>query len=748
MTRQATDGRPGTAPALALVHHGHQHLITDGYDNHEGLSEVLESFGAVLALHLRYRVPLNLHLSGTLLEAAAWHAPDFFGWVEALRDEGLVEVLGSAYSQPVMTLFGAKHNRRQVEEELALVEHHLGVGPGAVSGFWVPERVWDTAALAPLLAARDLANGGFRYVLLDDRLAYPAAERAGFDRGTAPGRSPLPASAAGPPPGPSLAAGISPDGTGDGRHLQPWRIDGGRGLVALPISGDLRYAIPPRDQAAWRLLFGTLDAVRGAGDGALALYADDLEKTAAVGPWAGRTWHRADVDAYEGLLRWLATTDKVDTVLLGPWLAAHPPRVARVVDPGTFYELASGGAGDDYQRWWSSAPYAPYRAHLQRLEATLDAGPPVSGRPVHRTSANGSPVNGSPGNGSLGNGPSANGSVPGPARRLWELAWSQLMAAAYETAWHGLGAGPDEPAPWARAAASHARAASHTVAAACFSLPATRTPDIPGTSGAPRTSSIPRVWGAPGFTTPRAWSSDLDDDGEVEVVLANERLFAVLSPRFGGRLVALFDLEAGALVVGNPADDWNWQEDLHRYMEIPANHPGALADVGHENERWELVATRTGDAGVEAQLRHIEAGSALFGSTKTFRLRPGAVELEVVYELTDAPERFRIELGLSPDYLTLLREGRAAVRTLHAGRRRGFAAGAAAVWVELPDGEPVVWESPPPRAAGHVLVLRAAAYRTSFALRLGVGEPSPPEEIDLRVAAPGRRLSAQPAGPG
>ncbi len=715
---------PGTAPALALVHHGHQHLITDGYDNHEGLSEVLESFTAVLALHLRYRVPLNLHLSGTLLQAAAWHAPEFFGWVEALRDEGLVEVLGSAYSQPVMTLFSPEHNLRQVAEELDLLQRHLGVEASDVSGFWVPERVWDTASLAPALCSPDLANGGYRYVLVDDRLAYPAAERAGFDRGTAPGRSPVPASAAGPPPGRPDDA-VAPNGRRDGRHLRPWRMGGAHDLVALPISGDLRYAIPPRDPAAWRLLFDTLEAVRGAGAGALALYADDLEKTAAVGPWTHGPWRRADVDAYEGLLRWLAGTDKVETVLLTPWLAAHPPTATRAVEAGTFYELAAGGAGEDYRRWWASGSYAPYRAYLERLEVTLVTGPPLSR-------------------------PSVNGSGPGPARRLWELAWLQLMAASYETAWHGLGAGPDEPAPWARATASHARSALHTVAAARFSQGSTGTEGSAGMPWASPAPDISGVWGAPDLTTPRVWSSDLDADGEIEVILANERIFAVLSPRFGGRLVALYDLHAGALVVGNPADDWNWQEELNRYMEVPANHPGALADVGHENERWELAATRfLAEGGVEAELRHVEAGSPLFGSTKRVRLLRDGSHLEVAYELADAPERFQVELGLSPDYLTLLREGRDAVRALHGARRRGFAAGAAAVWVELPEDEPLVWEPPPTRPAGHVLVLRAAAYRPSFILRLGVGDPPEPDEIDLRVAAPGQRLTApSPGGPG
>ena len=699
MTRHLGHRDSGTVPALALVHHGHQHLITDGYDNHEGLSEVLESFAAVLALHLRYRVPLNLHLSGTLMSAAAWHAPEFFGWVRALRDEGLVEVLGSAWSQPVMPLFGAEHSRRQVVEELDLLQRHLGVPAAEVAGFWVPERVWDTDALASVLRKPDLANGGYRYVMLDDRLTYPGAERAAFDRQTAPGRSPLPASASGPAPGHPPRPDEVPDTELDGRHLRPWRIAGADGLVALPISGDLRYAIPPKDPAAWRLLFETLDAVRVEGKGAVAVYADDLEKSAAVGPWTNGTWRRADVDAYEGLLRWLATTDKVETVLLGPWLAANPADATRPVEPGTFYELAAGGAGDDYQQWWTSAPYAPYRAHLEGLQAELSS-PPAPGPAANATS-------------------NGNGSGPGSGatRRLWDLAWMQLMAGTYETAWHGLGAGPDEPAPWARATASHSRAAHHTVAAARFE---------------------PR---------PGVWSVDLDGDGESEVVLANERLFAVLSPRFGGRIVALFDLVAGAMVVGNPADDWNWQEELNRYMEVPANHPGALADIGHENERWELVATRVATAGaVEAELRNVEAGSPLFGSLKRFRLGTGDAHLEMAYELIDAPERFTVELGLTPDYLTLLREGRAAVHEIHDHRRRGFAAGATAVWVELPDGQPLVWEPAPTRAAGHVLVLRVSAYRPVFVLRLGVGDPVVPEEIDLRATSSGEPLRVSQPG--
>jgi starch synthase len=693
-----------------LVHHGHQHLITDGYDNHEGLSEVLEAFSAVLALHLRYRVPINLHLSGTLLEAAAWGAPDFFQWARALHDEGLVEFLGSAYSQAVLPLFGAEHNRRQVTEHLALLRRHLGIEPVDVAGFWVPERVWDTRRLAPLIRDPDLPNGGYRWALVDDRIFYstaggPGSERARFDRTTVPHRSAYPLLGSGDAPSSAVAAAGEP-WAGDGRHLRPWSIEGAAGLVGVPMSGDLRYAIPPRDPGAWKLLHDHLRVTAEAGPGALAVYADDLEKSAAVGPWTPGRWRREGIEPYEALLRWLSTTNDVETVLLTPWLRDHPPAGSRPVDPGTFYELVAQGAGEDYQGWWASDAYAPYRRHLETVQARLVEAGPRRPDPGH--------LNGT-GDGHL---------VPGlfvdlsDRRGLLELAWKQLMAGTYETAWHGLGGAAHEIAPWARACASHARSALVTLAAEeCRRRP----------------------------VGVRAWAADLDGDGEDEVVLANDRLFAVLSPRYGGRLIALYDLAppGGRQVVGNPADDWNWQEELNRAMEVPANHPGAFADVGHENEPWVVESIAEQPSGVEVVLRHAGPDSApLLSSVKRFRLDARSDWLDADYRFTDAAEHFAVEFGLSPDYLCLLREGAIATPVGH-GRVRGFAAGQAQVWIELPPGEPLVWEPAGSRPAGHVLRLRVSAWRPDFRLRLGVGAV-PGDELDLRTVA----TRAIPSTPG
>lgn len=662
---------------LAIVQHGHQYLITEGYDNHEGILEVLDGFGAVFALHLEHRVPFNLHLSGTLIEAVAWHAPEFFDWVRTLRDEGLVEMVGSGYSQSILTLFSWEHNLRQLNETLDLYQRHLGVDPTEVRGFWVPERVWSTPKLAGLLRSDRLLNGGYDWVLIDDRLTYPStngahpmSDRRRFDVTSAPA-------------GKALAPGDGP-GPGYAEHLRPYRIEDGRGLVALPISGELRYCIPPRKEAHWDRLRQTIGVTARAGEDALAVYGDDLEKTATLGPWTSGSWRRENVTPYEHLLEELSGDHGLARpVLISEWLAANPPSSRRRVDPGTFFELAKP-AGEDYLGWWNAGTWAFYRQQLVEAEALLNSA--------------------------------------GGGSALWELAWKQLMACSYETAWHDtMGTGTQGPAPWARAVASHVRSVFVIAAAAEWAERDVRPLEIE--------------------------VADVDRDGREEVVLRNEHVYAVVTPGYGGRLVYLVHLDGagGFLVVGNPADDWNWQEDLNRFMEVPRNHPGAFADVGHENDRWEVVGARPcrGGATVEAVLGHVRGGCPLQGSLKTFRLDAGARHLEVSYRLATRTERFGVEFALSPDYLTLLRDGRAVARPVVEGRSRGFRAGPATVWVQLPAGEPVVWEHPPASECGHGLLLRATAWRGRFDLRLGVGLVPADEAIDLRDAAPVAMESAR-----
>ena len=139
------------------------------------------------------------------------------------------------------------------------------------------------------------------------------------------------------------------------------------------------------------------------------------------------------------------------------------------------------------------------------------------------------------------------------------------------------------------------------------------------------------------------------------------------------------------------------------------------------------------------RLRCVEADSPLSGSVKEYRLT-SAGRFEVAYDLAFSPERFDVEVGLSPDYLRLLRQGRTAARAWGAFRRRGVSTGDSTVWIELPDGEPVLWASSPARAAGHVLGLRLSAYRPTFRITMGTGVAAPEVEALVRQ---GRRQRAR-----
>src|SRR3990172_4645683 len=672
---------------VALVHHANQYLITEGYDNRQGILEVVEGYAAALRLHERYGVCANLHLSGALIEAIAWHCPWFLTLVRTLCAKGLVALIGGTYAENVMLMFPPAFNLRQLNEHLWLCHHHLCCPPSEVKVCWVPERVWDTARLAPVITSRQLANGGIRYVLLDDRLLYPingsysGSPRALFDStgpfdfaphslrsGTSQGKpfGSMAASPDGHRPFTSLRAGSSTTlrrlegGFGQAETYTVYRIAGANGLGIVPISANLRYWIPPRLPDHWRCLEETIEALaQDGGDDKLLVYADDLEKTAGVGGWEPGALER-----YEAFLRWIISREDVAPVLLSDWLDGRPPKGERVLEAGAFFELAQNWqAGEDYRGWWESAAWSPYRRYLASAQNAV--------RAAEREGAD---------------------------SRLLTLAWKHLLASAYETAWHDPAEGARAPAPWARAVTSHARASLVIAAAARWA------------AGARRGRS------------PSARIIDIDDDGEDEVVMRSERLYAVITPSHGGRLAYLFNLtsQGGALVIGNPTDDWNFQQELNRYMDWPPNHPGALVDVGSEHDRYQVSAVGETAPGVE--MTNVQHGSRLFGTHKSVIMAPDAPALVVCYHLPGGCGGLAVEACLSPDYYRLLREGRRGLSPSQGRTWFGFRNEDVGVWIGLACDEETFQADPAHAAAAHRFNIPIQAKPCHFHLVVGCGQ--------------------------
>ena len=234
-----------------LLHHANQLLVTDGYTHRDGITPVADAVVELVRLHERLAVPTSLHLSGTLIEALAWHRPDVLDLVKALTAEGLLEAVGGAYGEPVLPVISERAVARHLRVTAEVMERHLDVVPTSA---WVPERVWTPRT------GQLLADAGYTRTALDDRLLLPPGERAAFD-------------ATGP------------------WHTRPTALredlcrpvlDASSGLVVAPITSALRYLVPPRGRQDLDLL-AELTAPLGPDD--VLVYADDLERTCGVAGW-------------------------------------------------------------------------------------------------------------------------------------------------------------------------------------------------------------------------------------------------------------------------------------------------------------------------------------------------------------------------------------------------------------------------------------------------------------------------------
>lgn len=646
-----------TAAPIAFVHHANQFIITDGYTDRDGLSVTSAGYDAVLSLHVELGIPAALHISGPVLEAIAWHRPALLARLRGHLRSGLIHLIGGTYGENVMPLSSPRHNRRQLRAFHDLAEDLLEVPRQQLSTAWVPERVWSTGACAPPL--RDAEATGVRYqrVLLDDRLSYPLRE------GLYPNSPREAFDAIGPY---RWHADGFPESARDllrPESLAPYRIADGDGLVAVPIASHLRYLVPPHDADHLRLLNELAEDARRAPEGSLLVFADDLERVAGVAGW------EQGLERYARFLRWLARTDELQPVALDAWCDRTDPAPELPVDAGTYFELAhSHGAGEDYANWAGDARWRPYADRLSSVESALEQAEHDG----------------------------ADAGLCGLAERL-------VLLGYHETAWQDPDAGGGRaPAPWVRATAAQAANALPVLAAARWIVDA-----IP--SGL------------------RVLVTDIDEDGHDELVVSSDRLFAVVSPRYGGRLSLLVcrDIDPdgsphGRIVVGNPAEHWNFQVELHRHMETPPNHPGALAVLGSESHRHDIGRVEVTSEAAVVELIDVEPGPDR-GLTKQLLLTAGGDALVVCVRRSGLPGELRTTVALSPDYPNLLRSGRKAIRPAEGRTWWGTNTPGFEVWVAHDPAEQtgqLVNTSP---FTGHALVGAVDGCGRHLHLALGTG---------------------------
>jgi hypothetical protein len=217
------------------------------------LHQPVGNFGEVFAEHVervygplinalaeRDTLPVVAHMSGPLLDwclqqGANAPAGALLDRLGRLAADGRLELLLAGYYEPILATLPRLDRLEQIAWMAEALQRRFGTaGPG----LWLTERVWE-----PDLA-RDLADAGVRYALVDDRPFLAAGHDAS-----------------------SLAAVFRTEH--DGRLLD-----------LLPIDERLRYLVPFRPVPE---IVEALAARRAAGE-RLAVFADDAEK---FGGWPG-----------------------------------------------------------------------------------------------------------------------------------------------------------------------------------------------------------------------------------------------------------------------------------------------------------------------------------------------------------------------------------------------------------------------------------------------------------------------------
>ncbi|MDX2200579.1 MAG: hypothetical protein SF069_16610 [Phycisphaerae bacterium] len=640
-------------------------------------------FIRTLDTHQIFNVPINLHLSGSLIVAAKWavaapgddprtDGPAFLArvaeFVDLDQNDGMPGALvGGVFAEHIMPYFEGPANALSIQQFNELMLETFNLTPEDVPVMHTPERVIrsQSTGLSPLdgHTFEDIANSPYRATYLDEVTHlhwwyYPSEPWSGaFGGYEQPHHHKI-----------HKINGVYCFMINDREDQQKFGpADGGLAL-------DARFALVQKashpDTAQLTLIFDDWEALAGK----------------SFDPVQGISLENNNQWQYQQTIRWIANHPWIEVCNLNDLYRRatdpqHPQyNPAWVIDHGfgfslsiQCYEWLKHASQDSYNNWYydNNAGFPGNEQNFYNLV------PVILGEQGDYHRRFGFPVTNNAQADSLDGPKLPSGKRHGDLNTVGSLmhnAWARIAAAPignlresaelaftsliYETAWHeedygatnhyqGTSFGNPWPVPdptwdglntWALRLHNHIRSVGMITAAADWAA------DV-----------------RDGFVAPQTVveSIDLDDDGQSEYVLRNNRIYAVFE-RWGGRLVhgfAYYDaIDDAVQVIGAPM--------------VNPSEPGEEERAGQQANRCSAFK--------EMNLAYVDADFAVALGTdfvqftspdgkiiKRISLAPGAGELDAQYTNTTGSNHF-VRIGASPNVANLVFRGRADLQVVSA----------------------------------------------------------------------------------
>ncbi len=602
----------GTAK-IAWVHHGNQHISDNaslaGYHNSR------PGYWATIDSHVYNNIPVDIHMSGTLLQSYTWNQNDH-GLLNALKSNSQIELVGSAYAQHILPYVDEDMNVFALNFYKDIFSKSLAQ-PGTAGGnntnrpilIWLPERVWKDFLLNDISQVywRATPNDS-PIILLDDNVA-------GW-------------------------YGL------DSHKIYQIQVGLDKVYVTFICSIarehwlDSDFATNPSNPL--RVHLGAL--ANDADQNKICIYGDDWEKAAGVaGWWDATSNYDANINYVANNSSWLQPIHVSEAV---EWWGASST-ITNIVY-GT-YQLIQDWTGGNYDYWYddnltvtdgkSGAPWGKESMRRNIFPYDVDTAVVLDwdGNGIRGTymdiwrGAVGNATTGLRQNVSYSISSSSSDARTGiisdynlgasyayPSafgNPINQVGFITLMSQLYETAWHNGSQSAMEG--WVKNLHNHTRYAGAFAHGAYW------------------------LEHLPSAGSPRVITADLDGDGTNEYALENNKLCAIFDRR-GGRALFVFTADS-TVVVGNVMSNWGGEGDYD-----DGGHPGLFQDSVAAGNLYNVgsIATTSGTISITFDTWGISSKRVSLSSTNSY--------IKVEYNATNTNW---IATGISPDIKQLLEYG-------------------------------------------------------------------------------------------